>query len=445
MNSVISVKDLSKRFKLYSNNRDRVREWISPFKKQYHHEFWALENVSFDVIEGETLGILGRNGSGKSTLLQIISGVMAQTAGNIAVHGRISALLELGTGFDYELTGRENLYLSGSIMGFSKEEIRQRIPLIEEFAEIGDFIDQPVRVYSSGMYVRLAFAQAIHVDPDILIIDEALAVGDVKFQNKCYRKFNEFKNIGKTVIFVTHATDLVAKHCDRAILLDMGKLIMDDVPNKVINRYLDLLFGVARTTEPKKPAVHNVSDQLKIETSLDTSSYPDAIKEFLLDNNIDDQCASNPTYNQNEHRWGSNQCRIFNYAVFADNAINPLQVEAGSPVSIFVKYFFSKDVNRPIYGFTLKTLDGVDVFGSNSEFEAVDVKPKKNGELAIMRFDLPASLITGEYFINIGLAEYEGGETVPLDRRYDMIHLKVFNPTSRYGIVDLNMSISEIA
>ena len=200
MSSVIEVSGLSKQFKLYRHARDRVKEWIHPLRKKYHTGFQALNDVSFTIRSGETVGIIGRNGSGKSTILQIISGVMSPSNGNVNVNGRIAALLELGTGFDNELTGRENLFLNGSIMGFTAEEVQARIPEIESFADIGHFIDQPVKVYSSGMFVRLAFAAAIHVDPDILIVDEALAVGDVKFQNKCYRKFHEFKKLGKTII-----------------------------------------------------------------------------------------------------------------------------------------------------------------------------------------------------------------------------------------------------
>lgn len=443
--SAISINDLSKRFKLYSNNRDRIREWISPTGKQYHEDFWALKDISLSIEKGESLGILGRNGSGKSTLLQIITGVMAKTSGSVAVDGRISALLELGTGFDFELTGRENLFLSGSIMGFTREEVEERIPKIEKFADIGAFIDQPVRVYSSGMYVRLAFAQAIHVDPDILIIDEALAVGDVRFQNKCYRKFHEFKKLGKTIVFVTHSTDLVAKHCNRAILLDQGQLLMDDVPNMVINRYLDLLFGVEQSNDQElKPAAVPVKEpKINAGQEISIRECPE-LASFISNNSLEDRCSRNPTYNHNEHRWGSQRAKLVDYLVKVGDRINPPQIEAHEPVSIFVKFAFFSDVKRAIYGFTLKTMDGVEVFGSNSEFEKVAVKPKSRGEIAVFRFDLSSSLISGEYFINIGLAEYKEGETVPLDRRYDIIHLKIFNTTSRYGIVDFQMKISEV-
>ena len=236
---IVNVSNLSKRFKLYSNPRDRFKEWIHPLKKKYHNEFWALKDVSFSISAGETLGIIGRNGSGKSTLLQIVTNVMAPTTGLAEINGRVSALLELGTGFDGELTGRENIFLNGSILGLNPREIRERIPSIRTFADIGEYFDQPVKLYSSGMFVRLAFSAAIHVDPDILIIDEALAVGDVKFQNKCYRKFNEFRDQGKTIIFVTHSTDLIAKLCNRAILLHNGHILEDNQPNLVINRYLE--------------------------------------------------------------------------------------------------------------------------------------------------------------------------------------------------------------
>ena len=442
---VVTVSQLSKCFKLYAGPKERVKEWIHPFRKKYHHPFWALKEITFSIKKGETLGIIGQNGSGKSTLLQIITQVMSPTSGSVDVKGKIAALLELGTGFDPELSGRENLYLSGSMMGLSKKEIQQRVPLIEEFAAIGEFIDQPVKLYSSGMFVRLAFSAAIHVDPDILIIDEALAVGDIKFQNKCYRKFREFKDQGKTIIFVTHGTDLVAKHCDRAILLHQGALIEDGEPNKVINHYLELLLGVPELGQKDEDSIASIDTE---EISLDSSQIAPAegsiVRQFIEKQSSKDDCQKNTTYNPNEHRYGNSKARIIDYLVIADGKGNPLRVEAHAGLNIFVKYHFLAKISLPIYGFTLKTLDGVEVFGSNTFYEKTPVKSRETGEISVMQFSLPLSLISGEYFISIGLAEFKDGDTPPLDRRYDMIHIQVVNPTLRYGVADLRMEMNEL-
>ncbi len=443
--NVVTVSQLSKCFKLYSGPKERVKEWIHPFKKKYHHAFWALKDISLSIEKGETLGIIGPNGSGKSTLLQIITRIMFPTSGSVNVKGKISALLELGTGFDAELSGRDNLYLNGSLMGLSRQQIHDRIPLIEEFAAIGEYIDQPVKLYSSGMFVRLAFSAAIHVDPDILIVDEALAVGDIKFQNKCYRKFREFKALGKTIIFVTHSTDLVAKHCDRAVLLYQGALIMDGEPNDVINRYLELLLGKDPDGEKDvEPFDSGNEQQISIAMLKNPDELNPAVKAFIEKSSLADVCDHNPTYNPNEHRYGNHKGRILDYLIVSDEKNNPNRVEAHAFLQIYVKYHFLEKTDIPIYGFTLKTLDGIEVFGSNTFYEKMDVKSRQAGEQSIVQFSLPMSLISGEYFISIGLAEFVDGETPPVDRRYDLIHLTVKNSTSRYGIADLKMEVAEL-
>ena len=219
----ISVCDLSKAYQIYARPVDRLKQALFRWKRQYFQDFWALRDISFSVAKGETVGIIGRNGSGKSTLLQVVAGILAPTTGKVRVEGRLSALLELGAGFNHEFTGRENVYLAAALHGLSRQETRDLMPAIEDFADIGDFIDQPVKTYSSGMFVRLAFAVAAQVRPDILIVDEALSVGDIFFQQKCYRKFEEFKKDGRTILFVTHDLNSVLKYCDRALVLHEGK------------------------------------------------------------------------------------------------------------------------------------------------------------------------------------------------------------------------------
>lgn len=254
----VSLKNVSKCYHIFDRPKDRLLQGLWRGKKQFYREFWALKEVSFDVRRGETIGIIGRNGSGKSTILQIIAGTIMQTDGSHSTMGRVSALLELGSGFNPEFTGRENVMMSGAIMGLSKQEIRQRMPLIEQFAEIGEFIDQPVKLYSSGMYVRLAFACAINVDPDVLVIDEALAVGDLQFQLKCIEKMKDFKREGKTIVFVSHDVYTVRNFCDTAIWMMDGKIHLWDDVNTVTERYQDFMkYSGATKEEPKGVAAVN--------------------------------------------------------------------------------------------------------------------------------------------------------------------------------------------
>ena len=242
----VSVKNLTKAYKLYNNHADRVKEALNPFRKSYHRVFNALSDVSLIIQRGETVGIIGRNGSGKSTLLQVVAGILQPTHGDIYVNGRISALLELGAGFNPEFSGRQNVFINAAILGLSYDEIEIRFSEIAAFANIGDYIDQPVKTYSSGMYVRLAFAIAINVNPDILIVDEALAVGDTLFQTKCFAKFREFQERGVTVVFVTHSLDLVTRYCSGAYLLEQGKLIYSGAPKKVVDEYNRLIVNCSK-------------------------------------------------------------------------------------------------------------------------------------------------------------------------------------------------------
>ena len=251
----IRVQDVSKMYKLYGKNSDRVRDALGLTRKKLYKEHYALHHLSFDVKKGETMGIIGTNGAGKSTILKIITGVLSPTEGNVQIDGRISALLELGAGFDMEYTGIENIYLNGTMIGFSREEIDRKLQDILDFADIGDFVYQPVKTYSSGMFVRLAFAVAINIDPEILIVDEALSVGDVFFQNKCYKKFDEFKKMGRTILFVSHDLSSISRYCDRVVLLDHGNKLAEGTPNNMINLY-------------KKVLVHQVDDQGRDVTSI---------------------------------------------------------------------------------------------------------------------------------------------------------------------------------
>ena len=245
-NVAVDMRNVSKCFNIYERPHHRLLQSIHRGRRQYFREFWPLRDINLQIGRREVVGIIGRNGSGKSTLLQVICGTLQPTTGTVNAEGRISALLELGAGFNPEFTGRENVYVNGAILGVGAAEVTRRFGEIAAFADIGEFMDRPVKTYSSGMYVRLAFAVATCVDPDILVVDEALAVGDAKFQAKCFRRFRELTNRGTTIIVVTHALDLVTRFCQRAILIDAGRLQLDGSPRDVVNAYLDRLFGVPK-------------------------------------------------------------------------------------------------------------------------------------------------------------------------------------------------------
>ena len=255
--NIVEIKNLSKKYALYEKQSDRLKEVLSPFRKSYHKDFYALKDISLNVEKGEALGIIGVNGSGKSTLLKIITGVLSQTSGTVEVHGKVSALLELGAGFNPEYTGLENIYLNGTMMGYSKKEIDERLNDILEFADIGEFINQPVKQYSSGMFVRLAFALSINVHPDILIVDEALSVGDIFFQAKCFKKISDMKNEGTTIIMVTHDMGSILKYCDRALLLNKGDMVMIGNPHDTVDAYKRILAGAdaGETKETKNSKI----------------------------------------------------------------------------------------------------------------------------------------------------------------------------------------------
>ena len=505
--TAISLKNISKKYKLYDANLHRLKETFHPFKKKYHKEFWALKNVSFDIKKGETVGIIGRNGSGKSTLLQIISGVLNHSEGDVEVNGRISALLELGTGFNHQLTGRENVFINGAILGYSRKEMEERMPNIEAFADIGEFIDQPVKIYSSGMFVRLAFAAAINVDPDILIVDEALAVGDAKFQNKCFNKFLEFQKLGKTIIFVTHSTDAVVRHCDYAILLESGEILEKGEPKEVMNYYLDILFSGTLNNYASKPVIveadyHNFSivhykkkyyayatklgtldvsnlldDKMSlwqskndffIRASLEelklaideihlgknrsnydkkdiTLSSNKELENFLKSESLIDNAINRRTYNKNEYRYGSRKVEIIDYLIVNDNDLDLVNIDAGGVVDIFVKIKFNKQIVEPMTGFAIKTVDGVDVFGTSTMNMEIKLDmPATIPSIMLVKWTVDMHLKNGDYFLDVGCAEYLNGESKPLDRRYSLAHFMIHSTDMFAGFVNIKPRFEKI-
>lgn len=491
----ISVKGVSKKFRLFDSPRDRFLEALHPFKKKYHRDFWALKDITFNVEKGSTAGIVGRNGSGKTTLLEIISSVLRPTTGTVKAEGRVFPLLELGAGFNPELTGRENVFLKGTLMGFSRSEMERRLPLIEAFAEIGDFIRQPVRVYSSGMFVRLAFATAINVDPDILIVDEALSVGDAKFQHKCFNKFLEFQDSGKTILFVSHSTEAIVRHCDTAILLEGGRIVEQGEPKKVVDRYIDLLFTDPASGAPEPRLLEegyggfNIvrfgqmfyavaqglgsfdigkADNESIDrliaggdciagrseeylkraidrlTSCHTEIRDDGVGAFFRDLPISDNCPKRKSYNKNEYRHGDRRAEIVDYLIASKSAVDPVSVLSGDTVDIYMKVRYLERVEVPMYGFAVTSVDGVMVYGTNTRMEKVEVLPGLPGKVSVVKWSIRLCPNGGDYFINLGVAEKGPSMDVLIDNRKDLIHIKVFSEAAFDGLARFETSFEDV-
>lgn len=430
----IKIENVTKTYTIYNKPVDRLYDLISNASNRGRH-INALESVSMNIPKGKTIGLIGQNGSGKSTLLQIIAGTLKPTSGSFQVGGKIAALLELGSGFNPEFSGRENVILNGTLMGLTKDQISQRMEAVIDFADIGSFIDQPVKTYSSGMFLRLAFAAAIHTDPDILIVDEALAVGDARFQNKCFRKFKEFQEAGKTILFVSHTTELLVRHCDYAYLLNSGRMVFEGTPKDVVNEYHDQLFGKTEKAIEKEVGKNVSSEQLG----------DDLESTFINSKPNEDRCVSNITYNSQEYRWGSRDAEIIDYQIVSDGRYNQVEYNSSFPMTVSVKVKFNKTILKPVYGLTIKTIDGVIVYGSNSRDLGQPFVIKNQGEWSIIKFEFIPNLVHADYFISLGVAEdIPGEEPIPLDRRYDMIHVKLSHNTLGFGIIDLDMNVTEV-
>lgn len=437
--SVISVRNVSKCFYTYDKPRDRLKQaivprlqrWVGDPLTTYGNEFWALRDISFEVGKGETVGIVGRNGSGKSTLLQIICGTLAPTIGEIETRGRVAALLELGSGFNPEFTGRENVYLNGAVLGLTRQEVDDRFDAIAGFADIGEFLDQPVKAYSSGMAVRLAFAVQAQVDPEILVVDEALSVGDARFQAKCFERLRQLKENGTSILLVTHSSEQVVTHCSRAILLEQSRIEMIGASRPVINRYTDILFGRSASDGPED-GESCAAERKSQETVAPVT--PSAI--LTLDNDV---YASRVGYNPHEYRWGDGAATLLDFHLSANGREFPASAESGEEIVLSVAFRFNRPVINPILGFTIKTKEGVTVYGTNSYLlECMETRSMgSSGTSATASVRFINRLATGDYFISLGIASREGEDIIAHDRRYDSIHLIVEPTPKLLGLIDL--------
>jgi teichoic acid transport system ATP-binding protein len=426
----IRVEHIDKMYKLYDKPSDRFKEALGLSRKKKYREHYALHDVNFDVKKGETVGIIGTNGSGKSTILKIITGVLNPTHGEVKVNGRISALLELGAGFNMEYTGIENVYLNGTMIGFTREEIDAKLQSILEFADIGDFVNQPVKTYSSGMFVRLAFAVAINIDPEILIVDEALSVGDVFFQAKCYHKFEEFKKLGKTILFVSHDLGSIGKYCDRVVLLNQGVKLSEGKPKEMIDIYKKLLVNqysaeeeAGETGEETEPAQEQAEDTKNKEAGGKLWKQSIQINPEIVE-------------------YGNGLATIVDYGVMDEKGVLTNAIEKGSKCSFLMKVKFNEKIAEPIFAFTIKDLKGTDITGTNTMFEQVHTGDVEAGEERSIRFTQEMNLQGGEYLISLGCTGYKDGDFTVYHRLYDVFNVTVVSQKNTVGYYDMNSSVT---
>lgn len=403
--AAIEVNNLTKIYRLYTSPRDRLREIISLNGKKFHHEFYALNDVSFNIEKGQTVGIIGQNGSGKSTLLKIICGVLQPTSGSVRANGRLSALLDFGAGFNPEFTGRENVYMNGALVGFSREEMDQRFPDIEAFADIGEFIGQPVRTYSSGMYVRLAFAAAVSIDPEILVVDEALSVGDIFFQHKCIAKMESFRAEAKTVLLVTHDVNLVKSFCSTAFFLNEGKILNYGDPEYVTEQYLMLM---------RQKQTEHASSEFQVAMKAVTK-LPEAKVSF-----------------------GSGAGRILDVRILDKEFRETVAFLAGDEIVIQVEAMFDAKVKKPNIGFVLRDEQGYNIYGTDMTKRGLEPKLDENNKTTVF-FSLSPTLAPCSYSLVVRLEDCMSTKiNMLIDKQVGVGVFKVIENKAQFsGIVDL--------
>lgn len=435
-NIAISVQNLTKIYKLYDSPMDRLRESLHPLRKKYHHDYYALKEVSFEIKKGETVGIVGKNGSGKSTLLKLVTGVLSPSSGTVAVNGSVSALLELGAGFNAELTGLENIYFNGTLMGYSRNEINEKLDAILSFADIGEFVHQPVKIYSSGMFVRLAFAVAISVDPEILIVDEALAVGDEAFQRKCFSRIKDIQEQGKTILLVSHSTAMIVDLCSRAILFDQGELFLSGTPRPIVARYQRLLY-----TPGEKMAA--IKEELRA-----SSSYNDTLEEMSVSpENLTQKLSLSAFYDPNLQpqstvSYESRGAIISDARILSMDGKQVNVLIHGEEYTYTFTVSFEEDAYNVRFGTLIKTLTGFELGGMVSHTREDSIDFIEKGAVMQPHFGFRCSLLPGVYFMNAGVVGSINHTELPLHRIIDALMLKVQPATNKlvHGIVNFSVT-----
>lgn len=426
--NVISVNNITKIYKLYDKPIDRLKESLSLSHKNFHRDFYALNGISFNVKKGQTVGIIGTNGSGKSTILKIITGVLTPTTGELEVNGVISALLELGAGFNMDYTGIENIYMNGTMMGFSRKEMDEKLQDILDFADIGDFVYQPVKTYSSGMFVRLAFALAINVEPEILIVDEALSVGDVFFQAKCYRRMEEIRKNGTTILMVTHDMGAIIKYCDQVVVLNKGNFIAEGEPGKMVDLYKKILAN----------QMDDLGEELEEIREGTLNDFSGEQAEQRQEGLMKDRLTINPTRTE----YGDKRAEIVDFGLLdAKGNVTNLLLK-GERFTIKERIHFNTEIETPIFTYTIKDKRGADLTGTNTMYEASEVKSVKKGDEYEVEFNQKMTLQGGEYLLSMSCTGFENGEHVVYHRLYDIANITVISNKNTVGIYDMESKVS---
>lgn len=418
--TIIKIDNLVKEYKMYARKKDRLMEAVFPNVVHRHGTFKAMDNLNLEVKKGEVLGILGKNGAGKSTLLKMITGVVIPTSGNVEVKGKVSSLLELGAAFNPDLTGVENIYQHGQVMGLTNEQIEEKKQAIIDFADIGDHLFQPVKTYSSGMFARLAFACAINVDPDILIVDEVLSVGDMAFQLKCFKKFEQFKKEGKTILFVTHGVNDVLRNCTRTIILENGRKIFDGDVKTGVDKYKKIMVGL------------DIDEQNEVETF-------DEIKNESIDSEV---WKSHFEYNDEHLSYGENKVDIYDYGVFDANGNYAFSVNNNETMSIKMKVKFNETIEDPIFAMTIKDIKGLELCGTNTLYNKMITGSFKKGDNIVVEFIQKIPLLPGRYTISFGCTKFNfTGDLMVFQRRYDALFIEIISDKQCVALFDLDSEI----
>ncbi len=388
-------------------------------RKKSYEEFYALSDVNFSVKKGETVGLIGTNGAGKSTLLKLLTGVLTPSEGQIEVNGKVSALLELGAGFNSEYTGLENIYFNGTLMGYTREQMEKKVPEILDFAGIGDYIYQPVKTYSSGMFARLAFALAINVEPDILVVDEALSVGDIYFQSRCFKKMDDIKRGGTTILLVTHDMSSVIKYCDKVVVMNHGRVVREGSPRQMVDIYKKIL--VNQYDENEEDGDRSAGKALAVEEGSWMSHLS------LNDENV---------------LYGNGKAEIVDFGFFDESGRITGMILKKSVFSFKVKVKFFEDIEYPIFTYTVKNAKGAEITGTNTMFEKVDFPLAKKGEQYVVTFTQKALLQGGEYLVSFGCTGYEDGQFTVYDRHYDVANLTIVSEQNTVGTFDMDSGVT---
>ena len=463
----IKIEHLYKNYKMFARKKDRFLETILP-NYQKHGEFSAIEDLNLEIKKGEVLGILGKNGAGKSTLLKMITGVVTPTSGTIEVNGKISSLLELGTAFNMELTGVENIYQHGQVMGLSHDEIKAKEQEIIDFADIGDHLIQPVKTYSSGMFARLAFACAINVNPDILIVDEVLSVGDMAFQLKCFKKFEQFKKEGKTILFVTHSVADVIRNCNRSIIISSGKKIFDGDVKTGVDKYKKIIVGIEDNDiqkdniemldEEKEEKLNNETkdnNQNNTKTSESKNEKDTSKNQENKEKNTDKDKSTNSHKNDNANwkenfmqnpdmlTYGNGKAEILDYGIFDDNGDYQTTLNNNQEYTVKMKIKFNEEIDEPIFALSIKDFKGLELGGVNTKAYKKITGFYKKGETAIIEFKQSFPLAPEKYTLSFGCTKYTtNGDLEVFDRKYDALFIEIIAYRDCLGLIDLKSEIN---